>query len=184
MLNKLCELKLFLLYSGIASMLVSLLIGLYYNTLMAWILWYLFNSFQDPLPWTHCPLNGNRTGILKHTSSYFLQLRSSFQLLPDVRCVAEFVSECQRSSTVDYFYYRVTLNSTRSIDDSGGIHWPIVLCLLAAWTIIWICYIRGISTSGKVCPKWIHGYIEVIQLLNPDLSCLFRPCMSQPSYLT
>ncbi|TNM93304.1 hypothetical protein fugu_018706 [Takifugu bimaculatus] len=108
---------------GIASMLVSLLVGLYYNTLMAWILWYLFNSFQDPLPWTHCPLNGNRT---------------------------EFVSECQRSSTVDYFFYRVTLNSTRSIDDSGGMHWPIVVCLLAAWTIIWICYIRGISTSGKV----------------------------------
>ncbi|XP_031178861.1 sodium-dependent neutral amino acid transporter B(0)AT1-like [Sander lucioperca] len=46
---------------GVASMLVSLLIGLYYNTLIAWILWYLFNSFQDPLPWTQCPLNDNGT---------------------------------------------------------------------------------------------------------------------------
>ena len=64
---------------------------------------------------------------------------------------AEFVSECQRSSTVDYYFYRVTLNSSTSIDDSGGIHWPIVLCLLSAWTVIFICYIRGISTSGKVC---------------------------------
>lgn len=45
-------------------MLVSLLVGLYYNTLVAWILWYLFNSFQDPLPWTQCPLNDNGTGIL------------------------------------------------------------------------------------------------------------------------
>ncbi|KAM8767717.1 sodium-dependent neutral amino acid transporter B(0)AT1-like [Acanthopagrus schlegelii] len=107
---------------GIASMLVSLLIGLYYNTLIAWIMWYLFNSFQNPLPWTQCPLNENGT---------------------------EFVSECQRSSTVDYYFYRVTLNSSTSIDDSGGIHWPIVLCLLSAWTVIFICYIRGISTSGK-----------------------------------
>uniref|UniRef100_A0A671U7K8 Transporter n=1 Tax=Sparus aurata TaxID=8175 RepID=A0A671U7K8_SPAAU len=107
---------------GIASMLVSLLIGLYYNTLIAWIMWYLFNSFQNPLPWTQCPLNDNATG---------------------------FVSECQRSSTVDYYFYRVTLNSSTSIDDSGGIHWPIVLCLLSAWTVIFICYIRGISTSGK-----------------------------------
>uniref|UniRef100_A0A8C9XYL9 Transporter n=1 Tax=Sander lucioperca TaxID=283035 RepID=A0A8C9XYL9_SANLU len=49
---------------GVASMLVSLLIGLYYNTLIAWILWYLFNSFQDPLPWTQCPLNDNGTGLL------------------------------------------------------------------------------------------------------------------------
>ncbi|XP_030596802.1 sodium-dependent neutral amino acid transporter B(0)AT1-like [Archocentrus centrarchus] len=107
---------------GIASMLVSLLIGLYYNTLIAWIMWYLFNSFQDPLPWTQCPLNENRT---------------------------EFVSECQQSSTVDYYFYRVTLNTSTSISDSGGLQWPIVICLLTAWTVICICYIRGISTSGK-----------------------------------
>ncbi|XP_033980074.1 sodium-dependent neutral amino acid transporter B(0)AT1-like isoform X1 [Trematomus bernacchii] len=107
---------------GIASMLVSLLVGLYYNTLVAWIIWYLFNSFQNPLPWTQCPLNENGTG---------------------------FVPECQQSSTVDYYFYRVTLNSTTSIADSGGINWPIVLCLLTAWTIVAICCIRGISTAGK-----------------------------------
>ncbi|XP_070841186.1 sodium-dependent neutral amino acid transporter B(0)AT1-like [Chaetodon trifascialis] len=107
---------------GIASMLVSFLIGLYYTTLVAWIMWYLFNSFQEPLPWAHCPLNDNGTG---------------------------FVPECQQSSTVDYFFYRVTLNSSHSIDESGGIQWPIVLCLLAAWTVVAICCIRGIATSGK-----------------------------------
>nr|XP_057904029.1 sodium-dependent neutral amino acid transporter B(0)AT1-like isoform X1 [Doryrhamphus excisus] len=107
---------------GIASMLVCLLIAVYYNTLIAWILWYLFNSFQSPLPWTQCPLNDNRTG---------------------------YVPECQQSSTVDYFFYRVTLNSSTSISDSGGLHWPIVVCLLAAWTVLCICCIRGIGTSGK-----------------------------------
>ncbi|KAF3833653.1 hypothetical protein F7725_024857 [Dissostichus mawsoni] len=60
-----------------------------------------------------------------------------------------FVPECQQSSTVDYYFYRVTLNSTTSIADSGGINWPIVLCLLTAWTIVAICCIRGISTAGK-----------------------------------
>uniref|UniRef100_A0A3B4B6V8 Transporter n=1 Tax=Periophthalmus magnuspinnatus TaxID=409849 RepID=A0A3B4B6V8_9GOBI len=108
---------------GIASMLVSLLIGLYYNTLIAWIVWYLFNSFQSPLPWTQCPLNENQTG---------------------------YIAECQQSSTVDYFFYRVTLNTSTSISDSGGIHWPVVVCLLVAWTVIGLCYIRGISSSGKV----------------------------------
>ncbi|XP_075305325.1 sodium-dependent neutral amino acid transporter B(0)AT1-like [Odontesthes bonariensis] len=107
---------------GIASMLVSFLVGLYYNTIIAWIMWYLFNSFQSPLPWTQCPLNENRT---------------------------EFIPECQRSSTVDYYFYRVTLNSSASIADSGGIHWPMVVCLLAAWTVVAICCIRGVSTSGK-----------------------------------
>ncbi|XP_034559957.1 sodium-dependent neutral amino acid transporter B(0)AT1-like [Notolabrus celidotus] len=107
---------------GVGSMLVSFLVGLYYNTLIAWIMWYLFNSFQSPLPWAQCPLNDNRTG---------------------------FVPECQQSSTVDYYYYRETLNTSASIADSGGIHWPIVVCLLVAWSVVAICCIRGISTSGK-----------------------------------
>lgn len=50
------------LVAGIASMLVSFLVGMYYNTIMAWIMWYLFNSFQNPLPWSQCPLNANGTG--------------------------------------------------------------------------------------------------------------------------
>ncbi|XP_044191369.1 sodium-dependent neutral amino acid transporter B(0)AT1-like [Thunnus albacares] len=107
---------------GIASMLVSFLVALYYNTLIAWIMWYLFNSFQNPLPWSQCPLNDNGTG---------------------------YVPECQLSSTVDYYFYRVTLNSSASISDSGGIQWPMVLCLLAAWSIVGICCIRGISSTGK-----------------------------------
>ncbi|MEQ2213087.1 hypothetical protein XENOCAPTIV_009598, partial [Xenoophorus captivus] len=42
-----------------------------------------------------------------------------------------------------------TLNSSASLAESGGIQWPMVVCLLAAWTIVAICCIRGISTSGK-----------------------------------
>uniref|UniRef100_A0A672H4Q7 Transporter n=1 Tax=Salarias fasciatus TaxID=181472 RepID=A0A672H4Q7_SALFA len=108
---------------GIASMLVSFLVSLYYTTLVAWIMSYLFNSFTDPLPWTQCPLIPNRTG--------------------------KYVPECQRSSTVEYYFYRQTLNTSASIAESCGIHWPVVLCLLSAWSIIAVCCIRGVSTSGK-----------------------------------
>ncbi|XP_061086171.1 sodium-dependent neutral amino acid transporter B(0)AT1-like [Conger conger] len=107
---------------GIASMLVSFLVGLYYNTIMAWVMWYLFNSFQDPLPWSHCPINADKTGL---------------------------VEECERSSPVDYFWYRETLNSTAAIEDSGGLQWWMVLCLVCAWTVLYVCTIRGIETTGK-----------------------------------
>lgn len=43
-------------------MFVSFMVGYYYNTIIAWVMWYFFNSFQDPLPWSECPLNANRTG--------------------------------------------------------------------------------------------------------------------------
>ncbi|KAI9531892.1 hypothetical protein NQZ68_037126 [Dissostichus eleginoides] len=48
---------------GVASMIVSFVVGMYYNTIMAWMIWYFFNSFQSPLPWSQCPLNDNLTGI-------------------------------------------------------------------------------------------------------------------------
>nr|XP_055023033.1 solute carrier family 6 member 19a, tandem duplicate 1 isoform X1 [Misgurnus anguillicaudatus] len=107
---------------GISSMLVSFLVGMYYNTIMAWVMWYFFNSLQDPLPWSQCPLNANRTGL---------------------------ESECTESSAVDYFWYRETLNSSAAIEDSGGLQWWLVLCLLCAWTVLYICCIRGIETTGK-----------------------------------
>ncbi|KAM6974782.1 sodium-dependent neutral amino acid transporter B(0)AT1 isoform 3-T3 [Tautogolabrus adspersus] len=107
---------------GIASMIVSFLVGMYYNTIIAWVMWYFFNSFQDPLPWSRCPLNENLTGL---------------------------VSECERSTPVDYFWYRKTLNTSAAIDESGGLQWWIVICLVTAWSVLYICCIRGIETTGK-----------------------------------
>ncbi|CAO2592044.1 Sodium-dependent neutral amino acid transporter B(0)AT1 [Lemmus lemmus] len=107
---------------GIASMFVSFMVGLYYNTIIAWVMWYFFNSFQDPLPWSECPLNANNTG---------------------------YVEECAKSSSVDYFWYRETLNISTSIDNSGSIQWWILLCLTCAWSVLYVCVIRGIETTGK-----------------------------------
>lgn len=107
---------------GITSMLASFMVGLYYNTIIAWILWYFFNSFQDPLPWSQCPLDQNLTG---------------------------YTDECARSSSVDYFWYRETLNISTSINDSGSVQWWILLCLTCAWSVLYVCTIRGIETSGK-----------------------------------
>ncbi|XP_017163122.1 sodium-dependent dopamine transporter-like [Poecilia reticulata] len=52
------------LQPGIASMVVSFLVSLFYNTIIAWVLWYFFNSFQNPLPWSQCPLNANQTELM------------------------------------------------------------------------------------------------------------------------
>ncbi|KAM4630441.1 sodium-dependent neutral amino acid transporter B(0)AT1-like [Polymixia lowei] len=151
---------------GIASMLVSFLVGMYYNTIIAWVMWYFFNSFQDPLPWSQCPPNANLTGL---------------------------VSECKRSSPVDYFWYRETLNTSAAIDESGGLQWWMVLCLIAAWTVLYICCIRGIETTGKavyitstlpyvvltiflIRGLTLKGSVEGIKFLfTPDLDELMNP---------
>ena len=60
------------------------------------------------------------------------------------------MEECARSSTVDYFWYRETLNTSTAIDEAGGLQWWMVLALVAAWTVLYVCCIRGIETTGKV----------------------------------
>ncbi|TNN86074.1 Sodium-dependent neutral amino acid transporter B(0)AT1 [Liparis tanakae] len=59
------------------------------------------------------------------------------------------VEECARSSTTDYFWYRETLNTSETIDEFSSPQWWIVLCLIAAWTVLYVCCIRGIETTGK-----------------------------------
>ncbi|XP_044027256.1 inactive sodium-dependent neutral amino acid transporter B(0)AT3 isoform X2 [Siniperca chuatsi] len=107
---------------GIASMLVSFLVGIFYNTILAWVLWYFFHSFQNPLPWSQCPLNDNHTG---------------------------YNVECEKSTPVNYFWYRETLNITPDIETSGSLQWWLVICLASAWCVVYICFIKGIESMGK-----------------------------------
>ncbi|XP_073443971.1 sodium-dependent neutral amino acid transporter B(0)AT3-like [Dendrobates tinctorius] len=110
---------------GIVSLLVSFLVGVYYNTIIGWILWYFFNSFQDPLPWSYCPTNfSNNTGAYDE-------------------------EECAQSSTVSYFWYRKTLNITSSINANGDLQWWMVLSMAAAWGAVYLCTIKGIKSTGK-----------------------------------
>merc|ERR1719318_624243 len=39
---------------GVAMVIISLIVAIYYNVIMAYCLFYLFNSFRSVLPWTVC----------------------------------------------------------------------------------------------------------------------------------
>lgn len=107
---------------GFAGIVVSLLIGLYYNVILAWALYYFFYSFRSELLWASCPADGNGTAI----------------------------QECELSSSTEYFWYRETLNISHTIEDGSEINPPMVLSLFIAWVIVFCGIMKGIKTSGKV----------------------------------
>uniref|UniRef100_A0A1A9VXI1 Transporter n=1 Tax=Glossina austeni TaxID=7395 RepID=A0A1A9VXI1_GLOAU len=107
---------------GISSCIVTLFVALYYNVIITWVFYYLFNSFRYPLPWGSCPTNGN----------------------------GSVVEECARSSETAYFWYRTTLDAAPSMEEPGGLKWWIVLCLMLSWTIVFFIVMKGIQSSGKV----------------------------------
>ncbi|XP_028652946.1 sodium-dependent neutral amino acid transporter SLC6A17 [Erpetoichthys calabaricus] len=110
---------------GFSSILVCFFVGLYYNVIIGWSIFYFFKSFQYPLPWSECPLikNGSVTVV---------------------------EPECDKSSATTYFWYRETLDISNSISESGGLNWRMTLCLLAAWLVVGLAMIKGIQSSGKV----------------------------------
>ncbi|XP_029445321.1 sodium- and chloride-dependent transporter XTRP3 [Rhinatrema bivittatum] len=113
----------YLIGVGIASVVVSFFLSMYYNVINAWAFWYLFHSFQDPLPWSSCPMNVNFTG---------------------------YVEECEKSSPTQYFWYRETINISPSISENGRIQWEQAVCLILAWFAVYLCILRGTESTGKV----------------------------------
>lgn len=112
---------------GIASVMVCLLVGMYYNMIIAWCFYYLFASWQNPLPYRDCPqvtMNGT-SGMVD---------------LP----------ECQLAGRTQYYWYNNALGITSGIDESGVILWPMALCLLLAWLVVFLCMMKGVQTAGKV----------------------------------
>ncbi|KAJ1519453.1 hypothetical protein ONE63_004743 [Megalurothrips usitatus] len=106
---------------GLSSCVVTFFVALYYNVIITWVFFYLFNSLRSPLPWSECPqVNGTA------------------------------VPECLRSSETAYFWYRTTLDASTSMEEPDGLRWWIVLCLLLAWVVVFFITMKGIQSSGKV----------------------------------
>ncbi|XP_057316090.1 sodium- and chloride-dependent transporter XTRP3-like [Hydractinia symbiolongicarpus] len=113
---------------GLSSVIVSFLVGCYYNMIVAWCFYYLFISFQKNIPYAECPCVG---GTCNATHPVY-------------------VPECAKSSATTYYWYRVALNASDSIEESGGLNWKLCLCLLLAWTIIFAITCKGAESMGKV----------------------------------
>ncbi|KAM9755935.1 orphan sodium- and chloride-dependent neurotransmitter transporter NTT5-like [Dama dama] len=107
---------------GYTSLMVCIIVGLYYSVLMAWNLFYLVQSFQSPLPWLLCPLSQN----------------SSVD------------SECARTNPTTYFWYRKVLKATDEIEVDGKPLLHLSASVLVIWLIICISMIKGPKSTGKV----------------------------------
>ncbi|XP_046906476.1 sodium-dependent proline transporter isoform X2 [Hypomesus transpacificus] len=116
---------------GIGMLCVSTLVCLYYNVIIAWTFYYLFSSFQSPLPWS-CEALANVALCGNMTSGN----RSAGRTL----------------SPTEVFWNERVLGvvNSKGLHDPGPVRWPLALCLLAAWIIIFLCMIKGIRSSGKV----------------------------------
>ncbi|XP_024236021.1 sodium- and chloride-dependent glycine transporter 2-like [Oncorhynchus tshawytscha] len=152
---------------GIAMLIISVLIAIYYNIIMCWTLYYLFASLKGSLPWANCKNKWNTqhckdkdmllldSCILRDANATSIRnttLCLSADVIGNLSKLTNITSEINKtyvSPSEEYFKYNV-LNISRGIEYPGEIRWPLALCLLLAWVIVYASLAKGIKSSGKV----------------------------------
>ncbi|XP_074614472.1 sodium- and chloride-dependent glycine transporter 2-like [Acropora palmata] len=124
---------------GFGMIMVSFLVSIYYNLIIAWCLLYLFESFRKDVPWKNCGNKWN-TPLCSETTE-----RADFNCSAIGLAVG-----CKTTSPSEEFFNHYILKITDSISDMGSVSWQIVLCLILAWVIVYLCLIKGVASSGKV----------------------------------
>ncbi|XP_072289762.1 sodium- and chloride-dependent GABA transporter 1 isoform X2 [Eucyclogobius newberryi] len=114
---------------GLATVVISFVFSTYYNVLMSWAIFYLFNSFGSTLPWQSC---NNTWNVIQNCSSGFSGNATHLQ------------------SAGQQFFDNKLLEKTAGIEDSGGLRWELIGCLVAAWVIVYLCIFKGVRSTGKV----------------------------------
>ncbi|XP_032223156.1 sodium- and chloride-dependent GABA transporter 1 isoform X2 [Nematostella vectensis] len=141
---------------GVACLMVSLMLCLYYIVIIAWCCYFFFISFTSDLPWKKQLLCQNweaydniksqmntiqSAGNATANNTLYQGLKAKFDSFPDC---------CVRDPSAYYFYHHALEVST-SIEDTGvGINVKLAGCLVFAWILTYLCVVKGIKSSGKV----------------------------------
>ncbi|KAJ8391430.1 hypothetical protein AAFF_G00089040 [Aldrovandia affinis] len=133
---------------GFSICIIALYISFYYNTIMAWALYYLLYSFYPPLPWTSCHNSWN-------TPSCTLYMSTDHN-----------VSWANTStSPAEEFYMRQVLQVHLSpgLHQLGAVSWQLALCLLFIFIVVYFSIWKGVKSSGKVV--WVTATFPYLVLL-------------------
>uniref|UniRef100_A0A8C3TAB7 Transporter n=1 Tax=Chelydra serpentina TaxID=8475 RepID=A0A8C3TAB7_CHESE len=132
---------------GFAICIIALYVSFYYNTIIAWALYYFYSSFTGTLPWTSCDNPWNTPNC----TNYFGKSNVTWTAFS--------------KSPAEEFYTRKVLEIQKSsgLYDVGGIRWQLLLCLFLIFTIVYFSLWKGVKTSGKVV--WVTATLPYIVLL-------------------
>ena len=135
--------------------LYSAYVGVYYNVIIAYSVYYFFASLDSTLPWIDCDNYWNSDFCGSKVASYDNITLASVLTKNNIAFNATNITSVAHSlkiSAAEEYYYKHILNKVEDMDGEGAhdIVWQIVVVLLVAWTVVFFSLIRGIKSSGKV----------------------------------
>lgn len=141
-------------FRGIGMMMVmySAFVALYYNTIIAYSIFYFFSTLGKYVPWQNCDGWIYETALINSNSTC-----STGQ--------ADNYTEKVFSPADIYFKDHMQRYVPMNDPEAWELVWQIIVCLLVAWIIVFFVIIRGIKSSGKVAMfAAIFPYIVLVAL--------------------
>ncbi|OWF44595.1 sodium-dependent proline transporter-like [Mizuhopecten yessoensis] len=147
---------------GVAMVIISGIVTLYYNMIVSWAILYFFASFTSSLPWSTCEnpwntkdcslklprVNCTVTEGVKYTNGTCYN-REKFVGLWNTTQFTTSTGRLRITPSEEYWNNYV-LGISSGIDDMGPPRWQLTLSLFGAWFLCFLCLIKGIKTTGKV----------------------------------
>ncbi|XP_048579087.1 LOW QUALITY PROTEIN: sodium- and chloride-dependent GABA transporter 1 [Nematostella vectensis] len=127
---------------GFAMIMISFLVSIYYNIIIAWAILFLYNSFRAQVPWKTCDNDWNSPFCREKRFGNFSFNCTELGLAAN--CTPKFTSPPEE------FFNKAILNISSGMDKLGSIQWPILLCLILSWLLVYFCLVKGVKSSGKV----------------------------------
>ncbi|XP_068977361.1 sodium- and chloride-dependent glycine transporter 2-like isoform X2 [Bombus flavifrons] len=161
---------------GYCTLVVILLVMVYYMVIVAWTLFYTFVSFVPKLGWAYCDNDFNTNDCYSGLQGIQCQTNDPETIFYNKTCVSARlicknfgfedgnVTHCfdtNRLELLHHLYTRI-LSSEEYFNDRvlglrgatwehfGGIRWELLGCLTLAWIVCFLCLMRGVQSIGKV----------------------------------
>ncbi|KAK6965239.1 sodium- and chloride-dependent neutral and basic amino acid transporter B(0+) [Biomphalaria glabrata] len=154
---------------GISMCIISVIVAIYYNIIMAYTLLFFFSSMQATLPWTQCAEEWVTAYNCVTTRSMSLSkctdnITTNF-MMGNCSCTGNSTidnssmplnmtcsPEIKTRTAAELFFYKEVIQKSDGIepDQMGAPLYKLALCLLLSWIVVVICLIKGIKSSGKV----------------------------------
>ncbi|XP_043561221.1 sodium- and chloride-dependent neutral and basic amino acid transporter B(0+)-like [Chiloscyllium plagiosum] len=146
---------------GINTIVFAAFDNISYTCILAYSLYYLFASFQSPLPWADCfswwGVDETCSRIPKDPICNFSLDNGYFEIV-NITWLQTNNETCRNGSEIsiphqgpsEQYWDKAVLHRTSSLDETGEIVWHLALCLLLAWLMVGAAFLKGIKSSGKV----------------------------------
>jgi len=128
---------------GFGSAMLALYSSLYYITVMAWAINYMWSCFtlNSTLPWMHCTNWFNTNSCITYEEALNRSADNSTGNL--------FATDSNIALPVQEYWNHYNLRVSSGIEEIGGLtNAPLAISLLLAWAIVYFTIFKGTSSSG------------------------------------